>query len=82
MSLVQKNRAQKPVYLNAVFLGSGAFVFINFGLSIRADDQGIAESGGNQTARCQSVFHETPVDAVAMTDSDRTCLSAVFKTEI
>ncbi len=42
MRLVQKNREQKPVYLNAVFLGSGAFVFINFGLPVRADDLGIS----------------------------------------
>ena len=36
------NRVQKTPYLNAVFLGSGAFVFINFGLPVRADDLGIS----------------------------------------
>ncbi|XOV84971.1 MAG: MFS transporter [bacterium] len=35
-------RVQKSPYLNAVFLGSGAFVFINFGLPVRADDLGIS----------------------------------------
>lgn len=35
-------RVQKTPYLNAVFLGSGAFVFINFGLPVRADDLGIS----------------------------------------
>ncbi len=32
---------QKPSYLTAVFLGSSAFVFINFGLPIHADDLGL-----------------------------------------
>jgi MFS family permease len=37
--------AQKPTYLTAVFLGSTAFVFLNFGLPIRADDMGIDAFG-------------------------------------
>lgn len=37
--------AQKPNYLTAVFLGSTAFVFLNFGLPIRADDLGITAFG-------------------------------------
>jgi MFS family permease len=36
---------QKPSYLNAVLLGSAAFVFINFGLPLRADDLGISATG-------------------------------------
>jgi DHA1 family multidrug resistance protein-like MFS transporter len=32
---------ETPSYLTAVFLGSTAFVFLNFGLPIRADDLGI-----------------------------------------
>lgn len=34
-------QVQKPTYLTAVFLGSTAFVFLNFGLPIRADNLGI-----------------------------------------
>jgi MFS family permease len=37
--------AQQPTYLTAVFLGSTAFVFLNFGLPIRADDLGITAFG-------------------------------------
>jgi MFS family permease len=37
--------ANKPNYLFAVFLGSTAFVFLNFGLPIRADDLGITAVG-------------------------------------
>lgn len=37
--------SQKPTYLTAVFLGSTAFVFLNFGLPIRADDMGIDAFG-------------------------------------
>ena len=37
--------AQKPTYLTAVFFGSSAFVFLNFGLPIRADDLGITAFG-------------------------------------
>jgi len=36
---------QKPTYLTAVFFGSFAFVFLNFGLPIRADDLGISAFG-------------------------------------
>lgn len=36
---------QKPRYLVPVFLGSTAFVFINFGLPLRADDLGITAFG-------------------------------------
>ena len=39
------SHAQKPTYLTAVFLGSTAFVFLNFGLPIRADDLGIDAFG-------------------------------------
>ena len=35
------SQVQKPTYLTAVFLGSTAFVFLNFGLPVRADDLGI-----------------------------------------
>ena len=35
----------KPSYLTAIFLGSTAFVFLNFGLPIRADDLGISAFG-------------------------------------
>ena len=35
----------KPQYLNSVFFGSFAFVFLNFGLPIRADDLGISAVG-------------------------------------
>lgn len=38
-------QASKPTYLTAIFLGSTAFVFLNFGLPIRADDLGISAFG-------------------------------------
>lgn len=37
--------ANKPSYLNSVFFGSFAFVFLNFSLPIRADDLGITPVG-------------------------------------
>ncbi len=45
MSEAQKTQARTPSYLTAVFLGSTAFVFLNFGLPIRADDLGISAFG-------------------------------------
>ena len=45
MSEVQSVAARQPSYLTAVFLGSSAFVFLNFGLPIRADDLGISAFG-------------------------------------
>ena len=39
------NRSTNSNYLTAVFLGSTAFVFLNFGLPIRADDLGITAFG-------------------------------------
>jgi len=39
------NPEQNSNYLTAVFLGSTAFVFLNFGLPIRADDLGITAFG-------------------------------------
>lgn len=37
--------SHKPTYLNSVFFGSFAFVFLNFSLPIRADDLGIDAVG-------------------------------------
>lgn len=45
MSEAQNIEAKPPSYLTAVFLGSSAFVFLNFGLPIRADDLGISAFG-------------------------------------
>ncbi len=45
MSEVQSVTTRQPSYLTAVFLGSSAFVFLNFGLPIRADDLGISAFG-------------------------------------
>jgi MFS family permease len=39
------SQSSKPTYLVAIFLGSTAFVFLNFGLPIRADDLGISAFG-------------------------------------
>ena len=39
------NPSHNSSYLYAVFLGSTAFVFLNFGLPIRADDLGISAFG-------------------------------------
>jgi DHA1 family multidrug resistance protein-like MFS transporter len=39
------SQAQKSTYLAPVFFGSTAFVFLNFGLPIRADDLGISALG-------------------------------------
>ena len=35
----------KPAFLNSIFFGSFAFVFLNFSLPIRADDLGIDAVG-------------------------------------
>ena len=45
MNLTPIKDNQKPTYLNPVFFGSFAFVFLNFSLPIRADDLGIDAIG-------------------------------------
>jgi len=45
MSSVNSSSPAKPSYLNSVFFGSFAFVFLNFSLPIRADDLGIDAVG-------------------------------------
>jgi MFS family permease len=37
--------AQSPTYLAPVFLGSSAFVFLNFGMPVYADELGIGAFG-------------------------------------
>lgn len=48
MALIEDDPVQRPTYLNSVFLGSFAFVFLNFSLPYRADDLnfGAVEIGG------------------------------------